>query len=210
MAHCSQGHRRYAAALCAVGVSAKLAWSDFRPKVRRNDFGRSRKDAFFGIIRWRLEFAEEGFGHFEALIFEPQSMEVCDGGSSVRGRKNLRIGCTALRSKDAEPHLCDLWSSCPELQEVIEVALSPSDLRCDGAVNGDSGILDVFEDSFIGSRLAPNIVLWLKTINGNNDIQLLESLPCRRDDPEGAGDDLRVNTALFNLGKEQFELTVTD
>jgi hypothetical protein len=77
-------------------------------------------------------------------------------------------------------------------------------------VDGDSGVLDIFEDALVGGGLAAFVVFGLKAIDGYDDVELSKSLPVGGDDAEGAGDDLGVDAAGFDLGQEEFELTIAD
>jgi hypothetical protein len=53
-------------------------------------------------------------------------------------------------------------------------------------------------------------VFGLKAIDGYDDVELSESLPFGGDYAEGAGDDLGVDAACFDLGQEEFELSIAD
>jgi hypothetical protein len=114
-------------------------------------------------------------------------------------RENLWIGGTALGGEEAEPDLCYRGLTAPELEELIEVSGAVGDLRCDSAMDGDLGVLDVFEDALVSGGLATFIVLGLKAIDGDDYVEFLESLPPGRNDSEGAGDDLSVDTASIDL-----------
>ena len=72
MANGSQPHGCDAAALFAIRIAAKLAWIDMRAKIGGNGFGGPGKDAGFRIAGWRLNFANDSFGHVEGGEFQAQ------------------------------------------------------------------------------------------------------------------------------------------
>lgn len=77
-------------------------------------------------------------------------------------------------------------------------------------MDGDFRADNIFQDAFVGCRLAALVVLRLKAVNGNDDVKSFVPSPLSRNDAEGAGDDLGVNTAGFNLWDELLQLTVAN
>ena len=77
-------------------------------------------------------------------------------------------------------------------------------------MDGDLCAGDVFEDAVVGGGFAACVVLGLEAVDGDGDGEPFEFLPMGRDDAEGAGDDLGVDAAAFDLGQEEFELAITD
>src|ERR1019366_5896643 len=134
--------------------------------------------------------------------------QVRDHRSSLGGGKDLRVFGAALRREETEPHLHDLRMTAPEAQKLIEVAGAIGGLRSDGAVDGDARVFDVVAAALIGGRCAPRIVLRLQAVDGYDDIELSESFPFAGDDPECAGDQLRMNTAALKLRKEQIDFAI--
>ena len=124
--------------------------------------------------------------------------------------EDLWISGTPLRSEQAEPDLRYGRLGAPELKELVEVSGAGGDLCGDGAVDGDSGVLDIFEDALVGGGLAALVVLRVKSIDGYDDVKLSESLPVGGDDAESAGDDLGVDAASFDLGQEEFQFSMSD
>ena len=92
------------------------------------------------------------------------------------------------------------WAA-PEGEELIEITRTLDDLGGDGAVDGDLGTLDALEDAFVGGGLAAFVVFRLETVDGDDYVQLFVPLPKRGNGAKGAGDDLGVDAAGFELRK---------
>src|ERR1700683_2631041 len=208
--HCSQTHRGNAAALPAIRIPAKLAGSDPRPEVSRDDFCGSCKYAFPRIHGRTCKFPNDRFRHFQPGILQPQPSQIGNLRTSFRRRQYFRVGGSTLRSKNTEPYLCNLRLVRPEMEELVEVTRAPRYLRRNRAMNGHARPLDVPEDAFVGSRCTPRVVFRLQAIDGYDYIQLPEFLPGGWDWPEGAGDDLCMYTAAFNVWQQQLEFTITN
>ena len=98
----------------------------------------------------------------------------------------------------------------PEAQEFLKIAGTAGDLAGDGAVEGNAGIGDVFQDFLVGGRRATNVVLGLQTVDGDDDVQALELLPMGRNDAECAGDDLDVDSTALEFGDDELQLAMAD
>jgi hypothetical protein len=84
MANGGQPHGCDAAALSAIRVSSKLAWSNSRVQIGGDDCGGSRKDAAFRIAGWGRNFVNDGFVHVEFWVFDAKPAEVGDGRCALR------------------------------------------------------------------------------------------------------------------------------
>src|SRR5262249_26290205 len=113
-----------------------------------------------------------------------------------------------LRRVEAVPDLLDLRACAPEVEELAEVARAIQLLPRHGAVNGDLVTNDVFQDSIVGRRRAPRVVVGLKAVNRNDEGQTMEATPLLRDFTDGARDELGVNTALGELRQNHAELPI--
>jgi hypothetical protein len=107
----------------------------------------------------------ERLWHIQSGILQPQLPQICEGKSPLRSRQDLWIGGAALRSKNTEPHLCNLRLAGPKAQKFFEVTGALCHLRRDRTVNGYSGPVDVLEDALVGARFAPNVVLGPQAID---------------------------------------------
>ena len=101
-----------------------------------------------------------------------------------------------LGSEEAEPNFFDLGARGPEFQEFAEVAGALHHLAGDGAMNGDVLVRDIFQDAFVGSGGATDIVFGLQAVYGDGDVQVVERWPGGAHGAEGAGNQLDVNSAL--------------
>ena len=70
--------------------------------------------------------------------------------------------------------------------------------------------LDVLEDAIVGGRLAPLVVLRLETVDGYHHLQARDRRPLDWDRPDRAGDHLRVDASLGQLGQDLVELSKPD
>src|ERR1700722_6143899 len=210
MADSSQAHGCDAAALFAIGIASKLAGSDSSGEIGRDRFGRPREDAFSWILRRRSNFLNNRFLHIQDWIARSQPQQLGDYRSPLRRSEYLHVSGAALRSEQAEPHFHNLWPAAPETEEIFEVARPLDDLRRDGAVNGHPRSADVLEDALVGGWLAAFVVLRLQAVDRYHDIQLLEPAPVGWNNSEGAGHDLRMYSAAFQLRQEQFKLTISN
>ena len=210
MADSCQGHRRDAAALLTIRISAKLTWIDVSFEIGGDGLGGSSEDAFFWISGRGGNLSQECFGHIQSQVFQPQLAQGGDHSRSLRGSQYLPVGCAALGSEDTEPHLSYLRTVRPESEEFVEVSGALRDLRCDGAVNVDLRTLNVFEDAVVGGGFAALIVFGLQAVDGDHDIQFPKLHPRGRNFSECAGDDLGVDTAALDLWQEQIEFAIAN
>lgn len=66
---------------------------------------------------------------------------------------------------------------------------------------------DISQDSFIGSRLSPQIVFRLQPVDGHNDLETLQAGPGERDWSKSAGNDLHVRLS-DQLGEKNLEFAI--
>jgi len=69
---------------------------------------------------------------------------------------------------------------------------------------------NVSQDSSVGGRRTPDIVLGLQSVNRHDDLQIGQRRPRRRKRPEGARDDLDVNASIEQQRNHQLELAIAD
>src|SRR5579871_5415307 len=210
MADSGQTHGRNATTLCAVGISSELAWRDAGLQIGRYDFRSFRKDAGFGILRWRRQFLNNGFRHIQFWIFDPQPPQIGYNGASLQRSQYLLVRGAPLWGKDAEPHLCHFRLAGPEAEEFIQIAATLHNLRRDCAVDGYLHSLDVLQNALISGRLAPSIVFRLQPVDRHHNIQLRKLHPRFRNRPECTRNYLRMHSTAFNLRQHQVEFAVAN
>jgi hypothetical protein len=66
-------------------------------------------------------------------------------------------------------------------------------------VNGDPTAFDVLKHALVGGRLSTLVVFWLKSIDGNHDVQPFILAPLRGNGTKSARDNLGVDAASFDL-----------
>jgi hypothetical protein len=115
-----------------------------------------------------------------------------------------------LWGEEAYPDPLRLWAFGPKLQKPLEISGLVSDLAGDGAVDRNARLRKVLQYTLVGCRCATYIVFGLQTVDGDDDVEAFKCCPVSGDGPEGAGDDLNVNVAVVEFGKNCFELTVAD
>ena len=81
--------------------------------------------------------------------------------------------------------------------QVVRLCKKP---RADGAVNDDPVTLYVPENAIIRSRSPAGIVFGPKAVNGNDQVQIGEFSPFRRNRPDSAGDDLNSIPLVLSCG----------
>jgi hypothetical protein len=77
-------------------------------------------------------------------------------------------------------------------------------------MNNDGMVHYVAENPFVGGRLSPFVMLWLKAIDRDNQIQLGECRPVLWKGTERAGDKLHENSHPQELGQQDFQLPKPD
>src|SRR5579864_2388170 len=97
-----------------------------------------------------------------------------------------------LWSEQAEPYLTDLGPGGPVLQKFLQITRPLHHLTGDSAVDRDLLARDVLQNSIVCCRRAPDIVLWLQSVNRDDDIHVVKRRPSRRQGPECAGNELDV------------------
>ncbi len=69
---------------------------------------------------------------------------------------------------------------------------------------------DIFDDPVVGCRTAPYIMLRLKSINGNRNIESRDGRPTQRNLAESAGHQLNVDAALGQLRQQNIQFAITN
>src|SRR6185312_6544650 len=123
--------------------------------------------------------------------------------------KDLGIVPSDLRSEHAEPYFLDFFSRRPELQKILKVSPALHHLRGYCAMNGHLVTGDVLENAIVGGGPAPQIMLRLKSVHRDYDINPWDGCPVRGNRPEGARDHLRMNTANRELRKNRLEFPIS-
>ncbi len=100
-----------------------------------------------------------------------------DHAAPLIGREAFDIGSSPLGREDAHPDFCDCRVSRPETDELGEVPAAIHHGAGDGAVNRDVVTLDVAENAFVGGRLTADVVLWLQTIDRDDELQVRQRGP---------------------------------
>jgi hypothetical protein len=91
--------------------------------------------------------------------------------------------------------------------QVVRLCKKP---RTDGAVNDDPVPLDVPDDAIVCGRSPASIMFGLKAVNGNDQVQIGEFSPFRRNRPHSAGDHLNFNAHRVELRYENGQLPITN
>ncbi len=127
-------------------------------------------------------------------------MQICDDLGALRGVKNFGQHFAHLRSENTEPDFVDFVFGAPEFDELAEVVGAVHHLRGDRAVDSDLLAGDVLDDALVRGGCAADVVLRLKAVDGDNNINERILGPRDRERAEGTGDDLYVNAAFGDLG----------
>ncbi len=102
------------------------------------------------------------------------------------------------------------WPGMPELQKFPQIARPLHHLPGHRAVDGDPVARDIFQDSIVGRRGAPDIVFGLQAVDRDSHGQVRERSPGRRRRTESAGDDLHVDAPVQQQRNHRFELAIPD
>jgi hypothetical protein len=205
MTDCSESHGGHATALRAVRLAAELAGGDDGLEIGGDGVSGAGEDAVLWGSGRVEELADGGLVHVEDGIEGPQAEEFGDDLGTDGGREDLRAGGALLGSEDAHPDLAGFRAVAPEAEELFEVAGPAGDLSGDGAVDGDFGLSEVFEDALVGCGGAAEVVFGLEAVDRDDDIQAFEAGPVSGNGTEGAGDDLEMDAAAVDLGEQSFE-----
>lgn len=110
-----------------------------------------------------------------------------------------------MRCEDAHPDLASFEAVGPEAEELFKVTGPAGDLSGDGAVDGDSGLSNVFEDALVSCGGAAEVMFGLEAVDRDDDIQAFEGAPVSGNGTEGAGNDLEMDAAAIDFGEQGFE-----
>src|ERR1700733_2060250 len=171
MPDCSQPHGSNAAALTTIRISAKLTWPDLSLQVCRYDLCCPRKNTGCRTKRWPYHLSYERFVHIQDGVFHTKPQKILHNKRSLLRSENLRTDGAPLWRKEAKPYFIDLRTTAPELKKFLQITGPGGNVSRDSGVDRDLRPGNVFGNSFIGCRLAPFIVVCLKSINGDNDVQ---------------------------------------
>jgi hypothetical protein len=69
---------------------------------------------------------------------------------------------------------------------------------------------NIFDDTVVGGGTAAQIVLRLKPVNGNGNMETRDGSPGSRNLTESTGNDLDVNAALGKPGQKDIQLAIAD
>src|SRR5260370_14642651 len=174
MADCREAHGGNAAALGAVRAATELAGGDDGLEIGGDGVSGAGEDAVLGGSGRVEELADGGLVHVEDGIEGPQAEEFGDDRGTDGGSEDLGPGGALLGREDAHPDLAGFGAVGPEAEELFEVAGPAGDLSRDGAVDGDSGLSDVFEDALVGCGGAAEVVFGLEAVTQHTNIQPFE------------------------------------
>src|SRR3954466_2765415 len=205
-----QPHRRDAAALRAVRLAAELAGGDTTLEGGGDSVRGSREDGGVRRIRWMQKLPEDCRGHVELGMHLSQAHQISYGDLAVARGEDFRIRSSFLWSEETHPHAFDVRVRRPKREEVVKVSRTLHHLRGDSAVNRDPLSRDIFQDSRIGGRLAANIVIGFKSVNGDDKIEARNLCPGARNLAECAGNKLHMDAALLEFGQQDFQFTEAD
>src|SRR6185437_572810 len=148
-----------------------------RFEIGRDHVSSTGKNAFAGRSRRRQELADHTLRHVQLWIEFLQPQHLFHGLAPLNGGKYFRAGGAGLRGKDAEPHLLDFRPGRPEIEEVLQVTPALHHLRRHRAMNSDPVTRYVLEDSVVSGGPAAQVMLRLKAINGDHEVEPRELRP---------------------------------
>jgi hypothetical protein len=210
MSYCRKSHGGDAAALGAVWIAAELAWGDDCLEVGGYGVGGASEDAIRRRLRGIQKLQQGGLVHVEDGIEGAKAKEFCDDGCTDGGGQDLRTRCSPLWREYAHPNLLCFGTFGPELKKPLEISGLVCDLAGNGAVDRNARLREVLQYTLVGCRCATYIVFGLQTVDGDDDVEAFKCCPMGGDGTEGAGNDLSMDAAAVELGKDRFELTEAD
>lgn len=134
------------------------------------------------------KFPDHAFLHVELVLFAANPQQsVYHHPAFIRGEA-LNTRGSVLRRENAHPDFFYIWICRPKVDKLRNIIRAANHGTRDSAMHRYVMAFDISKDSIIRRRLAPNIVLRLQSIDGNDYLQILKFGPRRRDWTEGAGD----------------------
>ena len=122
----------------------------------------------------------------------------------------LRALFSDLRCVDADPNAIHFGAGAPERDIFFEIAGAFEHRARNDPVNVDFAAFDIFQDAFVGSGLAADVVVFGKAVDRDCDADARELHPFDRDGDHGAGDDERENIHAAENWENAAEFLVTD
>src|SRR6185312_13912165 len=104
-------------------------------------------------------------------IFRTEPQKIRNNKGSLFRSENLRTDSAALWRKEAKPYLVDLRATAPELKKFLQVAGPAGNVSSNGGVDRDFRSGNIFENSLIGCRFTPLIMVGLKSVDRDNYVQ---------------------------------------
>ena len=159
------------------------------------------EDAMVGIRRRCQERLECSLRHRQFREFVAQCEQLADHALTDIRWKNLVAGLANLRRKQAHPDFLRFRLCAPERQELPEITGPFGHLPRDRAMHRNVLAFDVLENAIVGCRLSAHVVFGGKPVDGHAQIHLPDLRPLGGNRTYGAGHDLDVHVASFDLRK---------
>jgi hypothetical protein len=198
----SQPCRRKAAALGAVGGSAKLTRRDDPLQIGGNRLGGAREETILRSTRRPAKDFNHTIGQLEFGKVVSQMKEFIQNAQPHVTGQYLAAGFPLLGRKDAEPDAPNGGTGTPKIKELAEVSRTLRHLAGNGAVYGDFVSLDMLEDAVVCRRFSPFVMFRLQAVDRDTEIEIPYTSPLGRNRADRARNDLCGDPALLECREQ--------